>query len=83
MKLKKGFTIIELIICIALISIIGVGISVVTLNRKEIDVCLVLYWKNQYGYEYKQKISMSYEQYKSRNDMYVSTKETFEIEYIK
>ena len=53
------------------------------INRKEIDVCLVLYWKNQYGYEYKQNISMSYEQYKSRNDMYVSTKETFEIEYIK
>ncbi len=53
------------------------------INRKEIEVCLVLYWKNQYGYEYKQNISMSYEQYKSRNDMYVSTKETFEIEYIK
>ncbi len=52
------------------------------INSKEIDVCLVLFWENQYGYKYKQNISISYEQFKSRNDMYVSLKETFEIEYL-
>ncbi len=53
------------------------------ITSQKIDVRLVLYWKNQYGYEYKQNISMLYEQFKSRNDMYVSSKELFEIEYVK
>lgn len=53
-----------------------------TIADKEVEIDLVLYWKNQYGYKYKQNISISYSQYKSRNDMYVSSKETFEIKYI-